>query len=207
MWTRVSPPDLTTLRTEGPTEGQTVSPWQEGRWEEGNQAQMDLSSEVLHPSLQCPGLCWPTQPLSKLSLKKMKSSSTAHIPPSSLHAGREGQTICLPVGSPTAGPHRQTQTSLSSFAGFSPDKSWAFPFHGSHTRLHSSAEHLSRSDSAPRCRAGRKWQGRTLLLPTFRTFAGTVPCVLHWPEFCHPAVPGTITVKKREFWGRKKSGQ
>lgn len=121
MWTQVSPPDLTTLRTEGPTEGQTVSPWQEGRWEEGSQAQRDFSSEVLHPSLQCPGLCWPAQPLSKLSLRKMKSSSTAHIP------RWKGQTICLPVGSPTAGPHRQTQTSLSSFAGFSPDKSRAFP--------------------------------------------------------------------------------
>lgn len=52
-----------------------------------SQAQMDLSSEVLHPLLQCPRLCWPAQRLSKLSLRKMKSSSTAHIPPSSLHAG------------------------------------------------------------------------------------------------------------------------
>lgn len=86
--TRVSSPGLTTLRTEEPAEGQSVSPWQEGGWEEGSQAQMDFSSEVLHPLLQCPGLCWPTQRLSKLSLRKMKSRSTSHIPPSSLQAGR-----------------------------------------------------------------------------------------------------------------------
>lgn len=52
MWTRVSSPDLAMLRTEEPAEGQSVSPWQEGGWEEGSQAQMDLSGAVLHPLLQ-----------------------------------------------------------------------------------------------------------------------------------------------------------
>lgn len=125
MWTRVSSPDLAVLRTEESAEGQSVSPWQEGGWEEGSQAQTDMSGEVLHPLLQCPGLCWPTQWLSKLSLRKMKSSSTSHIPPSSLHAGRGRLSASLEAAQQQG--HRRTQTSLSSLTISSPDKSQAFP--------------------------------------------------------------------------------